>query len=78
MKPLSGTYILVSDETKWLRKGFNLKTPILSAHLYCIGTKYFNLMMLNCFGSKSILTQYVADCHAIFYNHLTEVDSIKP
>ena len=39
--PLSGTYILVSNETKWLRKGLNLKTPVLSAHLHCIGTKYF-------------------------------------
>ena len=81
MKPLSGTYILVSNETKWLRKGFNPKTPVLSAHLYCIGTKYFALLftrMVKCFCSKSSLTQYIADCHTRFYNHVTEVDSIKP
>lgn len=80
MKPLSGTYILVSNETKWLRKGFNLKTPVLSAHLYCIGRKYFTFLftwMLKCFCSKGMLTQYVADCHTRFYNRLTKVDRIK-
>jgi hypothetical protein len=59
MKPLSGTYILVSNETKWLRKGFNPKTPVLSAHLYCIGKKYFNFLFTYIPGSILILSKFL-------------------